>query len=202
MKTKQKILNAALDVLVENGFQALTQTRVAEVAGVSQGNLTYHFPTRTDLLKAVVEESKERMTVIRAAELEAGTFSWSSLEDFMMSLPLSKTMPHLMLALTVAKDEDPTLAEWFVQADLGMRQNFRLLLAKFGYQTDETTLHFLRATIIGAALMHIQQNSETSERVARAVMKTACDYLKQRVTALSPEALLSETLSPEPPLPE
>jgi AcrR family transcriptional regulator len=192
VKTKQKILNAALDVLVQHGFQALTQTRVAEVAGVSQGNLTYHFPTRTDLLKAIVEESKERMTVIRAAELEAGTFSWSSLEDFMMSLPLSRTMPHLMLALTVAKNEDPTLAEWFVQADLSMRQNFRLMLAKFGYQTDETTLHFLRATIIGASLMHIQQNSEASEHVARTVMKAACGYLKQRVTALSADAILSE----------
>lgn len=184
MKTKQKILNAALDVLMEYGFPALTQTRVAEVAGVSQGNLTYHFPTRTDLLKAVVEETKERMTAIRAAELEAGSLSWSSLENFMMSLPLSKTMPHLMLALTVAKDEDPTLAEWFTQADLNMRQNFRRLLAKFGYQTDEPTLHFMRATMIGAALMHMQQNSKTSEQVARGVMKTACDYLRQRVTPL------------------
>lgn len=194
MKTKQKILNAALDVLMDNGFQALTQTRVAEVAGVSQGNLTYHFPTRTDLLKAVVEESKVRMSAIRAAELESGTFSWSSLENFMISLPLSKTMPHLMLALTVAKDEDPTLTEWFVQADLGMRQNFRQLLAKFGYQTDETTLHFMRATMIGAALMHMQQNSETSERVAREVMKTACDFLKQRVTPLSSEPLPEQSL--------
>lgn len=187
MKTKQKILNAALNVLMENGFPALTQTRVAEVAGVSQGNLTYHFPTRTDLLKAVVEESKLRMSAIRSAELEAGTISWASLEDFMMSLPLSKTMPHLMLALTVAKDEDPTLSEWFAQADLGTRQNFRRLLAKFGYQTDEATLHFMRATMMGAALMHMQQNSEVSERVARDVMKMACDYLKQRVTPLSAE---------------
>lgn len=192
MKTKQKILNAALDVLMENGFPALTQTRIAEVAGVSQGNLTYHFPTRTDLLKAVVEETKARMTAIRAAELEAGSLSWASLENFLMSMPLSKTMPHLMLALTVAKDEDPSLAEWFAQADLGMRQNFRRLLAKFGYQTDEGTLHFMRATMIGAALMHMQQNSEASEQVARGVMKNACDYLKQRVTPLSPEKVTSE----------
>ena len=197
MKTKQKILNAALDVLMDHGFPALTQTRVAEVAGVSQGNLTYHFPTRTDLLKAVVEETKKRMTAIRAAELEAGSLSWSSLENFMMSLPLSKTMPHLMLALTVAKDEDPSLADWFAQADLGMRQNFRRLLAKFGYQTDEATLHFMRASVIGAALMHMQQNSEASEQVARGVMKTACEYLKQRVTPLSSESQPSEPLPPK-----
>jgi AcrR family transcriptional regulator len=194
VKTKQKILNAALDVLMEHGFPALTQTRVAEVAGVSQGNLTYHFPTRTALLKAVVEESKLRMTATRAAELEASAPTWESLENFMMKLPLSKTMPPLMLALTVAKDEDPTLAEWFAQADLGMRQNFRRLLAKFGYQTDEATLHFMRATMMGAALMHMQQNSEASEQVARGVMKNACDYLKQRVTPLSSE---SELLPPK-----
>ena len=34
MKTKEKILKAALDVLLQEGFPALTQTRVAEVAGV------------------------------------------------------------------------------------------------------------------------------------------------------------------------
>jgi AcrR family transcriptional regulator len=185
VKTKEKILNAALDVLMEHGFQALTQTRVAEVAGVSQGNLTYHFPSRTRLLKAVVEETKVRMSAIRAAELEASSFTWSSLEEIMMSLPLSKTMPHLMLALTVARDEDPTLAEWFAESDQGMRQNFRRLLAKLGYQTDDVTLHFMRSTMIGAALMHLQQNSDASAQVARDVMKTACDYLKQKVTPLA-----------------
>lgn len=184
MKTKQKILNAALTILMENGFQALTQTRIAEAAGVSQGNLTYHFPTRNDLLKAVVEESKARMSVIRIAELESSTLTWESLEEMMLMLPFSKVMPHLMLALTVARDEDPTLAEWFAHSDLGMRQNFRRLLAKLGCQTDDATLHFMRSAMIGAALIHLQQNSEASADIARSVMKSACSYLKQQVTPL------------------
>lgn len=185
MKTKDKILDAALSVLMENGFQALTQTRIAEAANVSQGNLTYHFPTRTDLLKSVVEEIKRRMTAIRKAQFEEKVLDWSVLEDILVSLPLSKNMPQLMLALTVARDEDPSLAEWFANSDLEMRQNLRNLITRIGYQVNEDVLHFMRATLVGAALIHLQQNSETSAAVARSVIKNACTYLKQQATPLA-----------------
>jgi AcrR family transcriptional regulator len=185
VKTKQKILNAALTILMENGFQALTQTRIAETAGVSQGNLTYHFPTRTDLLKSVVEETKVRMAAIRSAELEGQTLTWATLEEMMMNIPLSKNMPQLMLALTVARDEDPSLAEWFANHHLTMSQHFRSLLAKLGFQVDDAVLHFVRTTLLGAALIHLQQNSKASEEIVRGVMKNACDYLKQHATPLS-----------------
>jgi AcrR family transcriptional regulator len=58
---REKILAAALKLLNEQGFPALTQTRVAEVAGVRQSHLTYYFPTRNELLKAIVQEGKKVM---------------------------------------------------------------------------------------------------------------------------------------------
>lgn len=176
MKTKQKILNAALAVLMEGGFPALTQTRVAEAAGVGQGHLTYHFPTRNDLFKAVVEESKARMGYLRAVEQE-GALSWSSLEEIMTSFALSKNMPRLMLALTVAGDDDPSLADWFAESDRNTRQGFRALIAQLGFQVDDASLHVMRATVIGAAMIHLQQNSEVSEQIARGVIKKAFEQL-------------------------
>lgn len=184
MKTKQKILNAALNVLMESGFQTLTQTRVAEVAGVSQGLLTYHFPTRNDLLTAVVEESKTRMGHLRAFE-EEGVLTWSSLEKIMTSFALSSNMPRLMLALTVAGDDDPTLAQWFAESNVQTLHNFRGLLAQLGCQADDATLHFMRATVIGASMIHLQQNSEASERIACTVIKTAFEHLVKSVTPLA-----------------
>lgn len=183
MKTKQKILNAALDVLMKNGFQALTQTRVAEVAGLSQGLLTYHFPTRSDLLRAVVDESKARMGHFRTLE-QRGNLSWVAIEEIMTNFALSSNMPRLMLALTIAGDDDPSLAAWFAESDLNSRQSFRMLIAQLGYQADDASLHLMRATLIGAALIHLQQNSAASEQIAGTVIKKAFEQLVNSVTPL------------------
>ncbi len=50
---REALLEAAISVVREGGYPALTQTRVAAVAGMTQSHLTYYFPTRTDLVQAV-----------------------------------------------------------------------------------------------------------------------------------------------------
>jgi len=176
VKTKEKILKAALDVLLQEGFPALTQTRVAEVAGVRQGLLTYHFPTRSNLLTAVVDESKERMAEYRNAP-ENGPLTLDSIKEIMTHFALTKNIPRLMLALTVAADEDPSLASWFIQSDLDTRQKFRDLLQQLGWQVDENILYFMRATVIGAALINLQQNTAASEERTRLVIEAAFQNL-------------------------
>jgi AcrR family transcriptional regulator len=52
---REEILVAALAILGESGLQHLTQVQVATRAGVRQSHLTYYFPTRDHLLKAVAE---------------------------------------------------------------------------------------------------------------------------------------------------
>lgn len=54
-KTRQKILEAAADIAREAGSGNLSLDAVAAKAGVSKGGLLYHFPSKTALLKAVVE---------------------------------------------------------------------------------------------------------------------------------------------------
>lgn len=182
MKTKQKILNAALKVLVENGFQALTQTRVAEEAGVGQGLLTYHFPTRSALLTAVVDESKAQMVALSASSKVPPTVE--ELAEMTLTMALSKNFRQLMLALTIAGDDDPSIASWFIETDLSTRQKIRALLAQMGLDVDESALHLLRATVIGASIINSQQNTEASEHTARLVIKTAYQHLIQHARPL------------------
>lgn len=54
-KTRQKILEAAAEISRESGPGNLSLDAVAAKAGVSKGGLLYHFPSKTALLKAVVE---------------------------------------------------------------------------------------------------------------------------------------------------
>lgn len=53
--TREHLLNATLDCLVELGYGGTTTTVVADRAGVSRGAQLHHFPTRASLVSAAVE---------------------------------------------------------------------------------------------------------------------------------------------------
>lgn len=54
-RTRQKLLVAAVDCLVEGGYARLSTAQVAERCGVSRGAMHHHFATRLDLVGAVIE---------------------------------------------------------------------------------------------------------------------------------------------------
>lgn len=53
---RQRLVDAAIDRLVENGYTGLTTAAVAERCAVSRGAMHHHFPTRLELVSAVVEQ--------------------------------------------------------------------------------------------------------------------------------------------------
>jgi AcrR family transcriptional regulator len=65
--TQRRLLEAAVEVLVERGWSGTTTTQVAERAGVSRGAQLHHYRTKSALLIAAVEHLAER----RSAELRA-----------------------------------------------------------------------------------------------------------------------------------
>ena len=52
--TAEFILDAAHHVLVKHGYVGFTTRRVAEAAGITPGNLSYHFLSKRELLRAVI----------------------------------------------------------------------------------------------------------------------------------------------------
>lgn len=54
-QTRLRMLEAAVDCLVEGGYAGLTTAKVAERAEVSRGAMHHHFATRIDLVAAVVD---------------------------------------------------------------------------------------------------------------------------------------------------
>jgi AcrR family transcriptional regulator len=65
-QTRAKLLDATVESLLATGYAATTTRRVAELAGVSQGAQTHHFPYRVDLVTAAVQ----RMAEQRVADIE------------------------------------------------------------------------------------------------------------------------------------
>ncbi|HEX6239793.1 MAG TPA: TetR/AcrR family transcriptional regulator [Polyangiales bacterium] len=70
----QQLLDAALELFVEKGFAATRAEEVAQRAGVSKGTLYLYYPSKEDLLKAVIEHrvSSEIAAGAAAAEKHRG----------------------------------------------------------------------------------------------------------------------------------
>ncbi len=64
--TPNRILDAGRQLFNEKGYAATTLTEIAAAIGISQGNLTYHFPTKRDLAKRIEEEVRKRAQARRA----------------------------------------------------------------------------------------------------------------------------------------
>lgn len=60
MKTKDKILHHGKILFNKNGFGATTLHQIAQTIGISRGNLTYYFKTKTAFLEVIVEEMGEK----------------------------------------------------------------------------------------------------------------------------------------------
>ena len=69
---RQHVLEAAAEILLAEGFRAVTHRRVAEVAGVPLGTTTYYFTGRDDLIGATVGLLLEREQVRRADVTASG----------------------------------------------------------------------------------------------------------------------------------
>ena len=54
LRTRARILQAAVRLFVEIGYAAATNARIAEAAGLTRGAMLYHFPDREALIDAVV----------------------------------------------------------------------------------------------------------------------------------------------------
>ena len=54
LRTRARILDAAVRLFVEIGYHAATNARIAEAANLTRGAMLYHFPDREALIDAVV----------------------------------------------------------------------------------------------------------------------------------------------------
>jgi AcrR family transcriptional regulator len=75
-ETRRRLLDAAIECLVERGYANITSSEIAERAGLSRGAQLYHFPTKEELLTRAVEhlfdlifdDLRERVASVHDAE--------------------------------------------------------------------------------------------------------------------------------------
>src|SRR3954453_21620517 len=63
LETRRAILDAALDLFSERSFDGASTRAIAELAGVTQPLLNYHFSGKEELWRAAVDDLFERFRV-------------------------------------------------------------------------------------------------------------------------------------------
>lgn len=114
---RDMILSAAVQVLQDEGPAKLTQTRVAKVAGLRQGHLTYYFPRKSDLWIATAERAQDDMeaqfaTLLSSAELDASKrVVRPNLVSLLTEVVRNQQRSRVLLSLVLQAQEEPGLME-------------------------------------------------------------------------------------------
>jgi AcrR family transcriptional regulator len=90
IERKQRILEAGIDLFCRQGFRGTSTQQIARAAGVAEGTIFNHFPTKKDLLVAALAEIVEQYF---AEEMEPAETS-DTLELFRQTL-----LPRLKFGL-------------------------------------------------------------------------------------------------------
>lgn len=109
--TRTRILEAAVEALLERGYAATTVAEVQERAGVARGTLLHHFPTRVDIMVgaiAHVAERRVRQFEHEVAVIPRGDGQLAAVVDLAWR-DLQSPMFFAALELWVAARTDPDL---------------------------------------------------------------------------------------------
>ena len=155
--TREALLDAAIDCLIDEGYASTTTSRVATRAGVSRGAHLHHFQTRTALVAAAVEQLARRWL----AELrEASSALPSGPERTLAGLDLlwaHYASPLYQAALDLWTDarNDPDLRERLIEVErLLDRETLELADRLFPPRADARELVQLSvATVRGLAML-------------------------------------------------
>ena len=91
--TRDRILDAACDVIAEQGIEDVRIARIATLAGVSPALVHYHFETREALLAEALEHSFELLGNVRT--LADGGEHWSALRRLAWMVDQSLPFPGM-----------------------------------------------------------------------------------------------------------
>jgi AcrR family transcriptional regulator len=133
-ETRGKVLDATIASLLEGGYTATTTRRVAELAGVSAGAMTHHFPHRVDLVGAAIERlADQRVRILgeAAADLpvERAARTRGALE--LLWGDFSSDLFTIFVKLWVAAADDSELYQRLVPLERQMTRQIAAALPAF-----------------------------------------------------------------------
>jgi AcrR family transcriptional regulator len=187
--TRDRIVIATLECIIEFGYESTTMAKIAKTAKVSQGSMQYHFPAKLDAIKAAINYLFAKRLTDHQQDLEnapdgvdkmahAIEVYWHHLNEghyvaYQDLVIAARTHPELAKVLKPAyqrfvkawrRDAQNLIPEWD-----GSREKFELICDIGQYQME--------------GLAYGRLNGQLSERQTRKVL----DFTKELLSKMTSE---------------
>ena len=88
--TKEKLLNATLEVMLREGWAGTSTVKICQEAEVSSGAQTHHYPKKSQLLIAALQRLRDKLKVRAQRRLDGPGEAKISLKQYLQSLSFTK----------------------------------------------------------------------------------------------------------------
>lgn len=182
--TRKRILDAAVESLLERGYAATTVAEVQERAGVARGTLLHHFPARADIMAAAIRHIADQ----RVARVERELALIPGDEERLTALvdlawhDLNSPMFFAALELWVAARTEPDLRAALapVERELFARIHDSMLRVAGADPVDPrlpTLVQFTIDMLTGLSMSTILSNDPGAREILLRRWKTALGVL-------------------------
>jgi AcrR family transcriptional regulator len=195
--TQRALLDAAVECLIEQGYQGFSTTLVADRAGVSRGAQLHHYPTRASLVAAAIEhvfalltEDYER----RFAALPAKDRSPARAVSLLQAICFDPKH-NAVLDLYAAARTDAELRASIVPIAAQHRENVIALAGRYfpdaaGDERFRLTLDLLLHAMVGMALSRGFYGADpTQAALATLIEKLATDAASTSAATIQSAAM-------------
>lgn len=183
--TRERIVEAAIELSIERGVSAMTMRQVQLRADVAPGTLRNHFPTRDDLERAMVE----RLTADAPLPDHSIFDGTTTLEERLVRI-IRATGRFLDQAARLYRMwlREPMVSP--IWADAGARYGTRwdeLWRVALGpLADDETAMTILRATSEMAFFEDVRAGRRTADETSALIAELVLPWFGARLTRLRP----------------
>ena len=165
--TRERALDAAIELVGTEGLRALTHVRVDERAGLPRGSTSNYFRTRAALLSGVVDWIAEReLPEVNAASspASAADFVDAMCGLFDYTTRANRTMTTARLVLFMEASHNPSLREALSRGRAAMESSVVPALTRLGAQDPQTAANAIAACFEGLILHRIARHDDTDPR--------------------------------------
>ncbi len=168
-ETRRKLIDAAIAVLHRVGYGATTTGLIAEEAGVSRGAMLHQYPTKVDLMLAVVSEEYRRRGAMAASPRDR-FFQFPELMWDVLTRPSAMAVLEIMMG----SRSDPDLAARLVPLERQIEATSRATIdqiLKDGGFPDLPEMNAMRRLFVAAVrglsidLMLVKDRKELEEAI-------------------------------------
>lgn len=160
METVEQILRAALQIMVDEGYRALTLRRIAAACDMKVGNVTYYFPTKDllvrELIESVLNPYEEAFDAIRRDESRSPEERLAWVIRLVLEDIQAKKTTHLFPELWALSNYDPFIAERvdaaYTRARIVLNQLIPLINPTLSEAEREVVALYISASLEGTTM--------------------------------------------------